>query len=141
MLIDQDLRLLLLQGHDSTRSRSKHWWFTVGGGIEPDEGILEGLRREVLEETGKLIHDFHPTRYSRTARFKFEDKYYFQQESYFTARVQSFEPSTEHLTPMEERSILGFRWWTLEELEDTTETIYPPELAQWFKHVIESSEP
>lgn len=33
-------------------------------------------------------------------------------------------------TDLEKRSMLESRWWSLEELESTTETIYPEALAE-----------
>jgi hypothetical protein len=31
---------------------------------------------------------------------------------------------------LEARTILGFRWWSSQELLNTTETIFPPQLGQ-----------
>jgi 8-oxo-dGTP pyrophosphatase MutT (NUDIX family) len=48
-LIERDGMLLLEKRSDCGR------WGFVGGGIEVDESLEDGLRREVLEETGLVV--------------------------------------------------------------------------------------
>ncbi|MDK6558103.1 NUDIX domain-containing protein, partial [Streptococcus agalactiae] len=42
---------MLIEGHDKDNP-SRHWWFTVGGGLQEGEGAREGACRELAEETG-----------------------------------------------------------------------------------------
>ncbi len=139
MLIDNDLRLLLLKGRDSTIADSEPWWFTVGGGIHSDETPLMAIRREVFEETGRRILNFQTTPFSRTFSFVFEGREYCQQERFFVARTPAFEPVSSHFSRIEQRSIIGSRWWTLPELLQTDETIFPSQLASWLEFLIKSS--
>lgn len=133
LLVDEYSRILLLQGHDSTVPMSRHWWFTVGGGIRSEETPEVALRREVFEETGKLLHSFSPTPFSQVFTFTFEGREHSQSETYYRANVASFEPHPKRLTPVERRSIIGHRWWTLADLKTTHETIYPAELPSWLE--------
>ena len=139
MIIDNDLRLLLLKGRDSTIAYSEPWWFTVGGGIHAGETALMAIRREVFEETGRRIVDFRGTPFSRTFNFIFEGREYCQQERFYVARTTSFEPVPTHLSQVERRSIIGSRWWSLPELLRTDEIIFPSQLASWFEFLIKSS--
>lgn len=50
-LIERDGRLLMERRSDCGR------WGFVGGAIEAEESLEEGLRREVLEETGLVVTD------------------------------------------------------------------------------------
>lgn len=50
-LIERDGRLLMERRSDCGR------WGFVGGAIEAEEVLEEGLRREVLEETGLVVTD------------------------------------------------------------------------------------
>ncbi len=138
ILIDQAHRILLLKGHDSTVVNSQHWWFTVGGGIRSDETSREALRREVLEETGRLVTNIQETPFSRISRFIFEGREYLQHETFYMVKSEAFDPNPTCLTPMEQRSIIGHKWWTIEELQETAETVYPSQLASWLEFLIES---
>jgi hypothetical protein len=54
---------------------------------------------------------------------------YDQEETYFLVRV-SGEPTTDgRWTDVEEATIVGHRWWTIEELRRTDETVYREGLA------------
>lgn len=138
MLIDPESRLLLLKGRDSTVPDSQHWWFTVGGGIKAAETPEDALRREVLEETGLPVPLFHRTPFSRTFSFTFEGRLHFQHESYFFAQLESFTPVPLSFTPIEKRSLIGHRWWTLEELKQTHEAIHPRQLWAWLEYLLNS---
>ncbi len=138
MLIDPESRLLLLKGRDSTLPDSQHWWFTVGGGINKKETPEDALRREVLEETGLLVSPFHKTPFSRTFSFTFEGRLHLQHESYFFAQVHSFTPVSLSFTPIEKRSLIGHRWWSLEELKQTQEAIHPRQLWAWLEYLLKS---
>src|SRR5262245_52393029 len=46
IIFDEQRRVLLSRRADSG------WWNLPGGGLEPDESVVEGLVREVCEETG-----------------------------------------------------------------------------------------
>ena len=61
--------------------------------------------------------------------FPFDGRVIEQREQFFVAHVPAFEPTTEGWTELERRSLAGLRWWTLDELRATTETVFPPNLA------------
>ncbi len=138
LLIDPDFRILLLKGHDITLTDAEPWWFTVGGGIRPHETPKQALRREVLEETGHVIAELLPTPFSRTFSFTFEGRPHLQHETFYVAMSPRFNPDPKYLTAMEKRSIIGFKWWSLQELQQTKETIYPAQLASWLEYLVKS---
>ena len=104
--------------------------------MEKDETPEESIRREVREETGSTISDFCHTPFSRTFSFTFEGRDYRQHETYFVARVKTFLPIPLAFTPLEQRSIVGYRWWTRAALRSTRETIHPSLLADWFEYLL-----
>jgi 8-oxo-dGTP diphosphatase len=57
--------LLLLHEHESSR---KYMWDLPGGTLLPDERPLDGLRREVREETGLAIEALFPFSYLKWDR-------------------------------------------------------------------------
>jgi 8-oxo-dGTP diphosphatase len=63
-VIERDGSVLLVQN----RRRDGHVdWSTPGGVIDPGETLLEGLTREVLEETGIVVSEWHGPLYEVTA--------------------------------------------------------------------------
>ena len=105
-------------------------WAMPGGGLEPGESPREGALRELREETGwtdlapgPLLctweHDF--TRAGIPVR---------QHEHIYVAYGPRREPSGDgHVRAMHsEEGMLGWKWWTREELADAAESVWPPEL-------------
>ncbi|WP_369247459.1 GNAT family N-acetyltransferase [Streptomyces sp. R41] len=106
-------------------------WAMPGGGLEDGESPREGALRELREETGwddlepgPLLctweHDF--TRAGVPVR---------QHEHIYVARGPRREPAGDHLAATHaEDAILNWRWWTRQELADTTDALWPPRLPQ-----------
>lgn len=44
--------MLFAVRHKSTEGNEKHFWCTPGGGLEDGESLLDGVKREITEETG-----------------------------------------------------------------------------------------
>jgi len=51
IIFDGD-KLLAQQLKPSSDGKTRDYWCTPGGGLEPGESLLAGLRREMIEETG-----------------------------------------------------------------------------------------
>jgi ADP-ribose pyrophosphatase YjhB (NUDIX family) len=130
VLIDRNGRTLLFRGGDPHRPEDGTWWFTPGGGVEGDETLPETARREVREETGVDVVEFGDPVHRRQTRFDFEGTSYDQVEHYFVARVDLLEPDVSGWTDVERRVVLEHRWWTLDDVRSTRETIYPEQLAE-----------
>lgn len=130
LLFDEHDRVLLFHGVDSSTPDANPWWFTPGGGLEPGETPHEAAVREVKEETGFTLGSVSGPVYEQEMDFAFEDVQLHQYEQFFVAHVQEFEIDHHGWTDLEKRSMLGARWWSLNDLESTTETIYPAILAE-----------
>lgn len=130
ILFDEHSRVLLFRGMDSAAPDRESWWFTPGGGLEPGESPHAAALREVREETGLILASVSGPVYEQEIDFAFEDVQLHQYEQFFVAHVREFVIDSHGWTDLEKRSMLESRWWSLKELESTTETIYPKALAE-----------
>jgi 8-oxo-dGTP pyrophosphatase MutT (NUDIX family) len=136
LLIDAAGRVLLFRGFDPARP-DRHYWFTVGGGLDNGESMHAAAVRELFEETGLSVGTDQldgPVWHERT-RFPFDGRWYVQEQDFFVVRVPSWEVDLSGFNDIERASVDGSHWWTIEELESTGERFYPPDLPQLLRVV------
>ena len=136
LLLDPDGRVLLLRGSDPAAPEAGTWWITPGGGLEPGEDARAAVAREVAEETGHVVRDLVGPVLRRSSVFPFDGRLIEQRELYFTARTPAFEATDHGWTELERRALVESRWWTLDELRATGETVHPEGLADLVSRVL-----
>jgi 8-oxo-dGTP pyrophosphatase MutT (NUDIX family) len=139
LVVDDEGAVLLLRGFDPTRPERGSWWFTPGGGLDDGESPADAAGRELFEETGLRVDDLGEVRFERDTTFDFEGVTYEQHEYFFAVRTQRFEPTRDGWSDIEQRSVLGHQWWTVEELTITDEVIHPEQLAVRLRGLLASA--
>jgi 8-oxo-dGTP pyrophosphatase MutT (NUDIX family) len=126
VVVDAERRVLLVRfGHPAVHAA---WWATVGGGIEPGESEEEALRRELREEAGLVDVEIGPLVHTRRHVFPWQRRLLDQRERFYLVRVDRHDPAP--AVDLAAESVTEIRWWTLDELDATAESIVPPELAR-----------
>ncbi len=115
--------------HEKEHQSQKSFWVTVGGEVENNEPIEEALKRELREEVGiintvqfaLIAYGEHilpwkglPTRFI---------------EKFFIVHTESINLGDRDLTNDEVKVIGEYRWWSINDLLNTKEMIFPGCLA------------
>lgn len=137
LLLDPDGRILLMRGRLPGDPEAPHVWFTVGGGIEPGESAEAAAAREIVEETGLTDARLGPVVWTGEAMLHDRKRrpVHFR-ERFLVAWTRGGELSREGWRPLEREFVDEVRWWTLAELAQTRETVYPEGLAELLVDVI-----
>lgn len=137
LLFDPDDRVLLMRGRPAGDPDAPGVWFTVGGGAEPGESVLEAAAREVLEETGFQDVELGPVVWYREVVLRDEHQdLMLLQESYVVARCGGGEPSRDGWQPLETSLVDDIRWWTLAEIAQAVEDVYPERFAELLPDIL-----
>ena len=135
LLVDPDDRVLLIQERTDLVGGTQ--WITPGGGLEAGETPPQAAVREAYEETGIRVTPDALTPLHRTSRrwtdITSNGATYDQVDHFFAARVpaQAATPTAlTALTDLERVTVVGVRWWTLEELHASQDTFEPADVAE-----------
>jgi 8-oxo-dGTP pyrophosphatase MutT (NUDIX family) len=138
LLIDEADRVLLFHGFDPAEP-GDGYWFTPGGGLEPDESPAEGAARELFEETGLRVEPAmlgEPV-FRDVVEFAFDGRSYRGRQAFFLFRVTSWEVDTAGFDEVERASMDRHHWWSAADLESTPERFYPPALPGLVRSLVE----
>jgi len=117
-------------------------WTMPGGGIEPGEGRVACIRREVLEETGHTVERVGPHLWNRRHVFTWEGRTVDQREAYYLVEVEPFTARmVANPSEIEARAFREFRWWAVEEIAASTDVFAPHRLARFLSLVLREGPP
>src|SRR5262249_44523983 len=123
-----DDRVLLMR-YDDRPPNGVHW-LPPGGGLDEGEDYQTAALRELAEETGwtdiVLLGEIHRHTHTR----EYIDTIVAQSERLFLARTDQARREITGVDAMHATDgIAAWRWWTLAELDSTSEVIWPANLA------------
>jgi ADP-ribose pyrophosphatase YjhB (NUDIX family) len=135
IILDEAGRVLLVRF--DRKDVGKAWWAAVGGGLDEGESEEEALRREIFEETGISEFAIGPRLWQRQTRFEWKGRNYLQEDRFWLVQVEAFEPLPKWAND-EERDLVGeVRWWTVEEMEASTEVMSPFDLPALVRELLQ----
>jgi 8-oxo-dGTP pyrophosphatase MutT (NUDIX family) len=122
LVVSERSRLLLLHAQDPLSGH--RWWVSPGGGLKTGETFEQAAQRELQEETGFLL-PISQCVWIRRHIYTWEGRRHDQYERYFVARSKGLT-----FAPLKADSyVIGHRWWSLSELEQSNEDFAPRRLA------------
>jgi 8-oxo-dGTP pyrophosphatase MutT (NUDIX family) len=130
VVVDEAGRVLLLDCVDPAAPGTR-WQELPGGGIEAGEDGTSAAVREVLEETGVVVppEAVGPLLWTQVATFSWLGRRHTARHEGRVARLTGPPVTgTTALTEAERDTVLGQRWWTLEEVAAHRGRFFPRSL-------------
>lgn len=123
--------LLLHFAHRGGALDGVEYWATPGGGIEPGETPAAAACRELREETGIVVDSAGAVVARRQQLFQVDSaELVCDDEHYFHVRVARQVISDAGWTDYERHCMTMHRWWSMLDLAQTCETIWPQDLSR-----------
>ena len=123
--------LLFASVHQQGPLVGQNYWFTPGGAVEPGETFEQAGVRELEEETGLKCDQIGQEIYQRIFVLRLIDGEEVEaDERYFVVRPDTQQLSFGGWTDLEVELIAGHKWWSVSEIADATEIIWPENLAE-----------
>ncbi|MFE2192183.1 NUDIX hydrolase [Streptomyces olivaceus] len=134
VVLDSGQRVLLLR-YDEDGG----FWATPGGRLELGEDYRAALRRELTEELGAADVLLGAQLAERRQHHPVAGHWVRQVEKYFLVCAEAADFAADRATQTD--NIRESRWWTLTELRDTGETVYPLGLASLIADILRNGAP
>jgi 8-oxo-dGTP diphosphatase len=105
------------------------FWATPGGAVEPGETDTEAAARELIEELRLSVVLYGPV-HTAVGRFHHEGRYVENTDIFFAVRVEATIDTRCYATSLFEiQAMQEARWWSVAELAETPENVFPRDLA------------
>ena len=132
LLLDTAGRVLLFRFvHLTGPMAGREYWATPGGALEEGETFEQAAIRELQEETGIRTTDVGREIARRQFELQLPDgERVSADERYFAVRTPETAISREGWTEVEKGLMTCHRWWSLDDLSRTSETVFPEDLVE-----------
>jgi len=105
------------------------FWVTPGGEVEPGESDLHAAERELFEELGLKLPLYGPVHEESGGTYVHLGETVCNFDVFFAARCATDAPRLTGVTADEIALMREARWWSVSELEATSEKVFPVAIA------------
>jgi len=123
--------------------RNKRFWCTVGGGIESSESIQDTALREIYEETGITKEDIElgPVVWTGQVDLVLKGILTRLEEVYIVAKTMKVDVVLCDPTHDERLLVKKLSWFSLEGIQQCTDTIFPMPLVRYLPDILAEKYP
>lgn len=123
-------KVLLIKCFDkrskSTKEFTDGFWVLPGGGVKKYETFKEAVKREIYEETGIINANVKNCVFSRVIHAELRNiKQSLYYERYYVVETDDIEININSLTKNEIEVISEYKWWSINELKQTKDVVFP----------------
>jgi len=109
------------------------FWCTPGGGLDPGESYEQAAHRELWEETGLRVESLGTPVFDEEKVVQIYGQPKLHRNRYYLIHVPTSELSISQFTQIEINTYRSHRWWTVAELESTSDDVFPTQLAAFVR--------
>nr|WP_314531145.1 NUDIX domain-containing protein [uncultured Pseudomonas sp.] len=126
--------LLFRFQHQGDALDGRDYWATPGGGVEEGESFEAAAVRELREETGLQVDDVGTCVAERNFTMMLPSgETVLSVERYYVVRSRHEQLTRDGWTADEARVMTEHKWWSVDELQQTRETVWPERLIEMIK--------
>jgi 8-oxo-dGTP diphosphatase len=138
LVIDPSGKVLLFWFvYDRGPLEGQGFWATPGGALDANETFEQAAVRELREETGIEVSSVGPQVHRREFVLQLPDgEHVAADERYFAIAASDSSVSRGGWTALEQEVMKDFKWWSVADLERTTDTVWPSDLATLLQSIL-----
>jgi 8-oxo-dGTP pyrophosphatase MutT (NUDIX family) len=135
ILCKPNSEIFLLKTHFDPEVGLPPRWITPGGGIDEGESVIQAAVRELAEETGLEVSPeaLGELIWVTEGRWDWADgqNYHTFVDHFYLLQIQDFALDISGWTADEHRDVVEHRWWSLDDLKQSGESLSPPGLVDF----------